>query len=336
MYFIHSPGTDARGMTAGSIVKSPFKPAWWLPGPHSQTLWPYLFHRKHTVKYKTERLELPDGDFVDLYRTLNSTGPIVTVFHGLEGDINSPYAAAIMSAIHTEGWRGVFMHFRGCSGTSNRLDRSYHSGDTGDIKFLIDTLNKNNPGVPMAVVGYSLGGNALLKYLGETGASTPVKAAVAVSVPFVLQDSAIRLSQGWSRLYQRRLVRSLHEKIKRKFTGRRPPFNMDSLHTLDTFYKFDDAITAPLHGFRGADDYYAQSSCRAYLTEIRVPTLLLHARNDPFMTPAAIPDKNELSESVMLELSDQGGHVGFVCGKVPWKPVYWLEQRIITYLNEYI
>jgi predicted alpha/beta-fold hydrolase len=323
-------------MPAGRIVPSSFKPAWWLPGPHSQTLWPYLFRRRHHTTYNNQRLELPDGDFVDLCLTPGISGPIVAIFHGLEGDIHSPYAAAIMATLHNRGWRGVFMHFRGCSGIPNRLDRSYHSGDTGDIRFLIDVLSERHPGTPLAVIGYSLGGNAVLKYLGENGSHTTIKAAVAVSVPYVLQDSATRLSRGFSRLYQRRLVRSLHAKLRNKFAERQPPFDMGNPRSLDTFYKFDDAITAPLHGFRNADDYYMRSSSRQYLAKIRVPTLLLHARNDPFMTPAVLPSENELSETVTLELSDHGGHVGFTGGMFPWNPVYWLEQRIIAYLNQYL
>lgn len=322
--------------TGGVIIQSSYQPAWWLPEAHSQTLWPYLFRRKHTLQYINERLELPDGDFVDCCWTTNTSGPIVAVFHGLEGSIHSPYAAAIMAAIHALGWRGVFMHFRGCSDTPNRLERSYHSGDTGDIRFLLETLKHRYPGVPLATIGYSLGGNALLKYLGESIDDKPVAAAVAISVPFILQDSAKRLARGLSQVYQSHLVRSLCRKVKRKFANKACSFDIDKLDTIKTFYQFDDYITAPLHGFQNAEDYYARSSCRQYLTSITVPTLILHARNDPFMTPAAIPAGNELSDNVILELADSGGHVGFVSGKFPWKPVYWLEQRIIDYLEHYL
>jgi len=322
--------------TGGRIIQSSYQPAWWLPDAHSQTLWPYLFRRKHTLQYTNERLELPDGDFVDCCWTTNPTGPIVAVFHGLEGSIHSPYASAIMAAIHAKGWRGVFMHFRGCSGTPNRLERSYHSGDTGDISFFLDTLAHRYPDIPLATIGYSLGGNALLKYLGESVGSSPVATAVAISVPYVLQDSAKRLSQGVSQAYQWQLVSSLRNKVKLKFADRASPIDLNGLDKLDTFYKFDDQITARLHGFRGAEDYYAQSSCRRYLGGIRTPTLLLHARNDPFMTPAAIPEEHELPDNVILELADAGGHVGFVSGKLPWNPVYWLEQRMIEFLEQYI
>ena len=323
-------------MVSGTPSDKSFIARWWLRNPHIQTLWPYLFRRRPALTLKSERLELPDGDFVDLCWTTNTTGPIVTVFHGLEGSIDSPYASAIMAAIHNRGWRGVFMHFRGCSGVPNRLERGYHSGDTGDIAFLIRTLKNRYPSVPLGIVGYSLGGNAMLKYLGTMGSDTPVMAAVAVSVPYLLHHSADRLSRGFSRLYQTHLVNSLKDKIRRKFAGKTTHLPIQSLDTLKTFYQFDDVITAPMHGFSGVDDYYHQSSSRQYLPGIRVPALLIHALDDPFMRPETLPNRNELPENVRLEASSHGGHVGFVTGRYPWKPVYWLEQRIINYLEHYL
>ena len=318
------------------VVRSQFRPPWWLVNPHLQTLWPYPFRHPPFLSLKEERLELPDGDFVDLCWTPNLSGPIVAVFHGLEGSINSPYAAAIMAAIHTRGWRGVFMHFRGCSGMPNRLERAYHSGQTDDIEYLIHTLRQRHPDAALGIIGYSLGGNAMLKYLGTSGSQPAVTAAVAVSVPYLLHDSARRLSHGLSRLYQHNLLRSLKDKVRRKFSGKETTFDVSRLDQLNTFYQFDDVVTAPLHGFAGVDDYYNQSSSRQYLGGIRVPALLIHAEDDPFMTPASIPGENELPENVMLELSASGGHVGFIGGQVPWQPEYWLEQRIINYLDHYL
>ncbi len=323
-------------MSTGKRLRSTFKPAWWLGNPHLQTLWPYLFRRRSTLSCHTERLELADGDFVDLCWIGKNTGPIVAVFHGLEGSIHSPYATAIMSAINQRGWRGVFMHFRGCSETPNRLERAYHSGETTDIEYLIRTLRSRYPDTLVGIVGYSLGGNAMLKYLGTAGSRAGVDAAVAVSVPYLLHESARRLSQGFSQVYQFHLVRSLKNKIRRKFATNPERFDMDRLADLHTFYQFDDAITAPLHGFAGVDDYYNQSSSRQYLPGIRVPTLLIHAEDDPFMTLASIPDENELPENVMLELSTGGGHVGFIGGQIPGIAEYWLEQRIINYLDLYL
>lgn len=317
-------------------IEPAFRPAWWLPGPHAQTLWPYLFRRLPRGTYTKERLELPDGDFVDLSWTGGGDGAIVVVFHGLEGCIDSPYAAGIMAAITKSGWRGVFMHFRGCSGIPNRLARSYHSGDTGDIGFLIQTLRQRFPHAPVAAVGYSLGGNALLKYLGEKGNNTELDAAVAVSVPFLLANGARKLETGFSRIYQWHLIKRLHRKIVNKFKHVAPTVSIDDVSDMNTFYKFDNHITAPLHGFRDVEDYYEQSSSRQFLKHIRRPTLILHAADDPFMTPEAIPDESELSKEIKLEVSTGGGHVGFISGNYPWQPVYWLEKRIPDFFRSVI
>ncbi len=316
------------------LVESQYIPAWWLPDAHSQTLWPYFMRPRREPHLQRERLELPDGDFVDLCWTQNHDGPLVAVFHGLEGSIRSPYAARMMAALESRGWTGVFMHFRGCSGEPNRLDRSYHSGETGDIAFLLETLRKRRPKAPLFAIGYSLGGNALLKYLGERGNSSRLDAAAAVSVPFLLAEGAARLDLGFSRVYQRYLLRSLQHKVMRKFTGRKPGFAREQVTRLSNFRRFDDHVTAPLHGFDGADDYYERCSSRGYLKDIHTPTLIIHSRDDPFMTPAAIPAENELSDNVRLELSDRGGHVGFVSGRVPGRPAYWLEKRIPAFLSE--
>lgn len=317
----------------------PFQPAWWLPTGHAQTLWAALARRQEPPPCEGETLELPDGDFVDLCRTPGRTGPLVIVLHGLEGSAASPYARGLLSAIAARGWRGVLMHFRGCSGRPNRLDRSYHSGDTGDIAYLVTELRHRHPGVPIAAVGYSLGGNALLKYLGETGADAGLHCAVAVSVPYLLADGARRLDRGFSRLYQRHLLHSLQRKVADKFRGReRAVLGLEAadIRALDSFWKFDDAVTARLHGFRDVHDYYGRSSSRQYLRHVAIPTLLLHALDDPFMTPAAVPGPAELGAAVQLEVHGRGGHVGFVGGPGPWAPRYWLEERIPDFLHTHI
>jgi len=313
-----------------------FKAAWWCRGPHGQTLWARLARRPPHVALWRERLELPDGDFIDLDWTEKGSGPIVIVLHGLEGSSDSPYARGLLRAIERRGWRGVVMHFRGCSGEPNRLARSYHSGDTGDLAFLVTTLRRREPRAPLATVGFSLGGNVLLKWLGKAGGVTPLRAAVAVSVPFVLHGAAERLQQGFSRLYQWRLLRSLRRTVDAKRRHMELPLKIRDLSTLKNFRDFDEYVTAPLHGFDSADHYYTVSSSRQYLGGITVPTLLLHARDDPFMTESAIPRPDELSESVTLELSPHGGHVGFVAGIWPWRPRYWLDERIPAYLARYL
>ena len=292
--------------------------------------------RSPRLSFQRERLELPDGDFIDLDWTENNNGPIVIVLHGLEGSSASPYARGLLRAMENRGWRGVVMHFRGCSGAPNRLARSYHSGDTGDLAYLIEVLRRREPRTPLATVGFSLGGNVLLKWLGKSGERAPLCAAVAVSVPYVLHCAADRLQQGFSQVYQWQLMRSLRRTVAEKRKRMQMPLKIYDLSALKNFRDFDEHVTAPLHGFTSAEHYYTASSSRQYLNGIAVPTLLLHARDDPFMTEAAIPRDDELSETVTLELSAHGGHVGFVAGTWPWQPRYWLEERIPAYLARYL
>lgn len=313
-----------------------FEPAWWCRGPHAQTLWARLLRRMPEIQYWRERLELPDGDFIDLDWSENGQGPIIIVLHGLEGSSHSPYARGIMRAIENRGWRGVVMHFRGCSGEPNRLARSYHSGDTGDLAHLVNTLRRREPLTPLAAVGFSLGGNVLLKWLGKSDSAAPLRAAVAVSVPFVLHQTADRLNRGFSRLYQWQLLRCLCRSVAEKRRKMELPLISRDLSSLKSFRDFDEHVTAPLHGFDSADHYYSVSSSRQYLGGISVPTLLLHAQDDPFMTEKVIPRPGELSEKVSLEVSPCGGHVGFVTGKWPWQAQYWLEERIPRYLEKYL
>jgi predicted alpha/beta-fold hydrolase len=318
------------------ITHSQFKPAWWLPGTHAQTLWPSLIRRPVEIELTTERLTLPDDDFIDLAWTKGKPNKMVIVLHGLEGSIESSYARGMLAAIEKKGWRGIFMHFRGCSGEHNLKDHSYHSGETGDLRFLVETLRERHPEAILTAVGYSLGGNALLKYLGEYKDDSHLKAATAVSVPFLLSNSAAKLEKGFSRIYQRHLLNRLVNKALSKFKDRAAPFNITEINTWNTFLSFDHHVTAPLHGFKSGIDYYEQSSSRQYLNKITAPTLLIHSKDDPFMSVDAIPRQDDLSESVTLELSNHGGHVGFVSGNSPWHAKYWLEERIPEFLGTYL
>ena len=283
-----------------------------------------------------ERLTLPDGDFIDLAWTKSKPDKIVIVLHGLEGSIDSSYAKGMLAAINKKGWLGVFMHFRGCSGEHNLKDRSYHSGETGDIRFLVETLRKRHPETTLSALGFSLGGNALLKYLGEYKDNSHLKVAVTVSVPYLLSNSAVKLEKGFSRIYQRHLLNRLVNKTLSKFKDREAPINITDIKSWNTFLLFDHHITAPIHGFKSGNDYYEQSSSRQYLKKITTPTLLIHSKDDPFMSVDAIPNKDDLSESVTLELSDHGGHVGFISGSTPWNATYWLEERIPEFLGTYL
>lgn len=310
------------------IVSSDFRPAWWLPGPHLQTLIPNLLHRTPPKGMQRERLELADGDFLDLVWAGPPEGPLVLVLHGLEGSVRSPYAVGIINALAATGYRVALMHFRGCSGEPNRLPRSYHSGETGDLNTVVDELRRRNPDRTLFALGYSLGGNALLKWLGEQRSNAPVSAAVAVSVPFDLSRAQRRLQQGFSRVYQWHLLNRLRRSVRTKARLMELPVAVDQLASVHSFRQFDDQVTAPLHGFRDADDYYNRCSSRQFLASITVPTLVLQAKDDPFMSPDGLPTRSELSAHVTLELSQTGGHVGFVSGNLPWRPRYWLEERI--------
>jgi predicted alpha/beta-fold hydrolase len=322
------------------MKRNDFKPAWWLRNPHLQTLWPALVRRPaQDVVLERERVELPDGDFIDLdWVNRGSTTPIVLILHGLEGSIQSHYAKGMMKQIAAQGWRSVFMHFRGCSEEPNRMARSYHSGDTKDVTYIVNLLRKREATVPIAAVGFSLGGNVLLKWLGETGASNPLTAAAAISVPFELKKCAKRIQKGLSRGYQWYFLKCLQERLihKHQYVPNIPIRPDVAFKKIKTMVEFDDQYTAPLNGFSDVEEYYAISSSRQYLLTIAVPTLILHAKDDPFMSETVIPDPEELSRHVRLEITDRGGHVGFVSGRYPWRPEYWLEYRVPEFFKDHL
>lgn len=318
------------------MSKQDFKAAWWLFNPHLQTIWPVLIRKFKKLSVERERLELPDGDFLDLdWMGKDQSGPLVMILHGLEGSTESHYVKGMLNAINACGWRGVVMHFRGCSGEPNRLPRSYHSGETKDLEYVISVLMEREQETPLASIGYSLGGNVLLKWLGETKANNPLKAAIAVSVPFELHKAASRIECGFSRFYQWYFLRCLRERLSAKFTKVPTDVDVNFLNQLQTMREFDDKYTAPLHGFCNVDHYYQVASSRQYLRHIQIPTLIVHAKDDPFMTEDIIPQPEELSSCIELEITNEGGHVGFVSGTYPWKPQYWLEDRVTQYLKDY-
>lgn len=316
-----------------SIIESHFKPSWWCRNKHLQTLYPTLFRKNVTLKLQENKFELPDGDFIELSWTKKKENrPIVIVLHGLEGSIDSPYAKGILKTIEDNGWQAVLMHFRGCGKNHNRLDRGYHSGDTKDLETFIHSLRDKNPNQKVAAIGFSLGGNVLLKYLGEKGKDSFLSAAIAVSVPFDLADGAKSLNKGFSKVYQKHLINRLSNKMHDKFRNKQAPFDIKKINKWKDFHSFDHNITAPVHGFRSADDYYNKSSSKQFLKNIETPTLILHSKDDPFMSPNSIPKESELSEYVTLELSEYGGHVGFIYGSMPFKEKYWIEKRLVDFL----
>lgn len=263
--------------------------------------------------------------------------PIIIAFHGLEGSIESPYIKGLFHSIRDHHWIGVLMHFRGCSGEPNRTTRRYHSGETNDADFIIRLIKNRYPRSPLFAVGYSLGGNMILKYLGEQGNECLLDAAIAVSVPFKLDKCAEKLEKGFSRVYLRHLTTQLIEstlvKMKLMDFSHQLSKTEKEIKKLKTFKEFDNFVTAPLHGFLNAEDYYKKCSSRQFLKKIQIPTLILQAEDDPFISNDAIPASEELSDQIEFELSKGGGHVGFISGGSPWKPQFWLERRIPEFIS---
>ncbi len=304
------------------------------------TLWGRLFRRTPDVETTTELWPTPDGDDLTVMVTPPLPGaPILLLLHGLEGSIHSQYAAAILREAHRRGWIGVLLHFRTCDGRMNRVRRTYHSGETEDVDLVVRNLLTRFPRQHLALVGVSLGANVILKWLGEQrdDIDRRVVAAVAVSTPFDLDRSSTRINEGFSRLYQWHFVRKLRRKALMKLEYF--PYAADRERVLKarTFREFDDAFTAPLHGFSGAADYYRRSSSLPSLARIRIPTLLLSARDDPFHPRGVLDDVAAAAGGnpcLHLEFTQRGGHVGFVEGP-PWNPRYYLDRRVLDFLGPY-
>ena len=286
------------------------------------------------------RWEMPDGDFLDLWRVeASADAPRLLLLHGLEGGIRSHYARGMLAEAHHRGWGADLLIFRSCGAEINRRPRFYHSGETTDLGFVLDRVAGEFPRSRILIAGVSLGGNVLLKFLGERGPAVPehVAGAVAISVPFDLARSARHINQGFARVYEAHFLRSLLRKAaikNRSFPDQVP--SPDRIRSR-TLYGFDDAITAPLHGFRDADDYYTRSSAIRWLSSIRVPTLLLSAVDDPFLPPDVLDEARRIAAenpALEVEFVPKGGHVGFVGGTVPWRPSYYAEERMADYFAQ--
>ena len=322
------------------IIESDFRAPWWLKNGHLQTIWSSIFRQIQIANTRLQRIELDDGDFIDLEwlekEIVDLNAPILLLLHGLEGSKDSNYIQSILHNSRSFNWNIVVMHFRGCSQELNRLPRSYHSGETEDLSKVLEILRLQHPESAIMAVGFSLGGNVLLKYLGESGEDSLVDLAAAVSVPLLLSSASKRLDKGFSRLYKNRLLKDLKLKTHNKILKHNLKLTLSAteLDKINTFYDFDDQVTAPLHGFENAADYYQRSSSRQFLNTIERPTLILHAVDDPFMSDDVIPDESELSNCVTLELSQNGGHVGFISGNFPWRTNCYIDQKIPNWLKE--
>ena len=316
----------------------PYRAPAWLPGGHAQTLYP-LTRRGPLPHYRRERWDAPDGDFIDIDWLAAGTGtsepqvvPLVVLFHGLEGSSRSHYARALMHTLARRGWAGAVPHFRGCSGEPNRLPRAYHSGDSAEIDWVLRRMRARFPQRPLFAAGVSLGGNALLKWLGEQeeGARDVVQAAAAVCAPLDLTAAGYALQRGFNLIYTRNFLVTLKANSLAKLERFPGLFDRGRMLAAKTLYDFDDAVTAPLHGFRDAKDYWLRASSKPWLPGVRVPALLVNALNDPFLPAQALPNGRQVSSAVTLDYPAGGGHAGFVCGPFPGQ-IDWLPHRLLTF-----
>ncbi len=324
------------------MKNSTFKTSFGLKNRHVQTLYSSLFRNLDKPDIEIEVFELEYGDFLECYwlnkPKKDDKKPIVTLFHGLAGSFNSPYIQGAMNTLESENFSSVVMHFRGSAGNENRLPRSYHSGETLDAKAWLQHLHTNFPHAKLFAVGYSIGGNMLLKLLGETGEASLLNAAVSVSAPMQLEVCANQMDKGFSKFYQYILMKDLKLSLLQKYKKHNMKLLIDrdekEVEKLKSFWDFDGAYTAPIHGFSSVSEYYEKSSSKQFLKNIKTPTLIIHSLDDPFMTEEILP-KEELPSNITLEISKHGGHVGFIGGSLT-KPQYWLENRITEYFKSFI
>lgn len=326
----------------GKVIQSEFRAASWLKNRHLQTLFPsFPWPQAPRPALARRQLDLPDGDvtvvdwLADSAEITDDT-PLLVVLHGLEGSADSTYARCLMQAAADHGWHAAVLHFRDCGDYRNVLPRRYHAGETNDLRYFLNKVRTEGQEGPIVAAGYSLGGNVLLKYLGEEGPTTPLHAAAAVSAPLDLSVCSYALTIGFSKTYQKHLLKRMKIAVARKFDLHTAAFDWNRAMAARTFAEFDDAVTAPLHGFSGKDEYYRKCSSIGFLKDIGRPTLIINSRDDPFMLPKMLPRADRLSVHVTLEISEEGGHVGFIGGGVPWNPHYYLPVRIIDFLQDEI
>lgn len=320
-----------------SLVLPAYRAPSWLPGAHLQTIYPAMLLPIHAVTYRREIWPTPDHDQIVIdWIDGEETQPLVVLFHGLEGSSSSHYARVLAYQLKQLGWRGAVVHFRTCGGLDNLLPRSYHAGDSAEIDWILRYFREHyQKSAPLFACGVSLGGNALLKWLGEREgeARNLITAAAAICAPVDLVAAGLcldRIPQRW--LYTRYFLKLLRKKIAQKVEAHELVFDLQSLAEVKTLKAFDDMVTAPMHGFANALDYWHKASSKPLLPAIGTPTLIVHARNDPFIPTHTIPHKHEVSKLVTLCQTKQGGHVGFVDGKWPGQ-LQWLPTTLIHYFK---
>jgi predicted alpha/beta-fold hydrolase len=359
-----SSGTMQDGSTSAGATRAEaaveaaidllYRAPLWLPNKHVQTIVPSLFARRPAVAFRRERWDTPDGDFIDVdwvvhggeprptlatntaAETPAADAPLLVLFHGLEGSSASHYASTLMAAAREYGWHGVVPHFRSCSGPLNRLPRFYHLADSNEVDWVLRRLRTVHRG-PIAAAGVSLGGNVLLRWLGEQreDAAAIVSAAAAISTPIDVHAGGRALSQGFGLVYTRNFLKTLKLKASQKLVQFPGLFDRDAMLASRTMYEFDNVVTAPLHGFRNTDHYWSAATTRPLLPHIQVPTLVLNARNDPFLPAEALPSRHEVSAAVELDQPRHGGHAGFMTGPFPGR-IDWLSRRVLGYLEQHV
>jgi predicted alpha/beta-fold hydrolase len=291
---------------------------------------------------RMERLPTPDGDQVHLYHHDVAPGrPRLFLLHGLEGSVRSHYVQGFVRGAESKGWNSTLLVFRGCGPEFNRAPRLYHSGETSDVRLAVETITRRFPAERLVLAGVSLGGNVLLKYLGESPADVPsqVAAAATVSVPYDLEAGSRYLQEGFARVYDRHFLKSLRKKALLKLEQHPGLFDRDRALTARTIEDFDDGVTGPVHGFSSSHDYYSRSSSIGFLQRIAVPTLLVSAEDDPFLPPSVLDRVRAAAagnQCLTLQFTSHGGHVGFLSGNIPFRPRHWAEQRVIAFLDTFL
>jgi predicted alpha/beta-fold hydrolase len=303
--------------------------------PHVQTVFPSLFRRVSGVHYQRHRIDTPDNDFLDLDKSTVGSRRLAIILHGLEGDSSRAYVLGMVKAVNKRGWDALVVNFRGCSGVSNKRVRFYHSGDTQDLETVISYVTANEKYSELALIGFSLGGNVILKYLGERGTQTNslITKAVAFSVPCHLESSSNHLAKSANKIYLKRFLRLLRKKIRMKMAIMPEQISDHDYRTIKTFKEFDDRYTAPMFGFSGAEDYWRKASSKPFLASISIPTLLVNAADDPFLTDLCYPtEEAKNNPGFFLEIPKFGGHVGFMA----FNPTreYWSESRTVSFLAD--